>query len=89
MKDTKRRLEAFAFFDHTGIQAHLENMAAQGWMVEQPGTYLWRYRRIEPQTLRFAVTYFPAASEFDPDPTEGQQIYEDYCQAAGWHLAAR
>lgn len=89
MRDTKRRLEAFAFFDHTGIQAHLENMAAQGWMVEQPGTYLWRYRRVEPQTLRFAVTYFPAASEFDPGPTEGQQTYQDYCESAGWHLAAR
>ena len=89
MKDTKRRLEVFAFFDHTGIQAHLEKMAAKGWMVEQPGTYLWRYRRVEPQTLRFAVTYFPAASEFDPGPTEGQQTYEDYCESAGWHLAAR
>ena len=34
MKDTKHRLETFAFFDHTGIQAHLESMAAKGWMVE-------------------------------------------------------
>lgn len=89
MKNTKRRLETFAFFDHTGIQAHLEAMAAKGWMVEQPGTYLWRYRRVQPQTLRFAVTYFPTASEFDPGPTEGQQTYQAYCQAAGWRLAAR
>ena len=89
MKDTKHRLETFAFFGHTGIQAHLESMAAKGWMVEQPGTYLWRYRRVEPQTLRFAVAYFPTASEFDPGPTEGQQTYQDYCESAGWHLAAR
>ena len=89
MKDTKHRLETFAFFDHTGIQAHLESMAAKGWMVEQPGTYLWRYRRVEPQTLRFAVAYFPTASEFDPGPTEDQQTYQDYCESAGWHLAAR
>ena len=89
MKDTKRRFEAFSFFDHTGIQAHLEEMAAKGWMVEQPGPYLWRYRRIEPQRLHFAVTYFPAASEFDPGPTEGQQTYQDYCESAGWHLSAR
>ena len=89
MKDTKRRFEAFSFFDHTGIQAHLEEMAAKGWMVEQPGPYLWRYRRIEPQRLHFAVTYFPAASEFDPGPAEGQQTYQDYCESAGWHLSAR
>ena len=89
MKDTKRRFEAFSFFDHTGIQAHLEEMAVKGWMVEQPGPYLWRYRRIEPQRLHFAVTYFPAASDCDPGPTEGQQTYQDYCESAGWHLSAR
>ena len=84
MGDTKRRPEFFSFYDHTGIQAHLEQMAEQGWMLVQPGTYLWRYRRIPPQKLRFAVTYFPNASEFDPGPTEGQQILQDYCEAAGW-----
>lgn len=89
MNDIKRRLEWFAFYDHTGIQTHLERMAEKGWMLEQPGSYLWRYRRIPPQKLRFAVTYFPDASEFDPGPTEGQQVLQDYCEAAGWHHVAR
>ena len=34
MKDTKRRLEMFSFYDHTAIQAHLEKMARQGWMID-------------------------------------------------------
>ncbi|MBQ7777685.1 MAG: DUF2812 domain-containing protein [Oscillibacter sp.] len=89
MRDTKRKLELFSFYDHSGIQQHLEQMAEKGWMLEQPGTYLWRYRRIAPQKLHFAVTYFPNASEFDPGPTEGQQILQDYCEAAGWQYVTR
>ena len=84
MRDTLRKPEFFSFYDHTGIQSHLERMAEKGWMLAQPGTYLWRYRPIPPQKLRFAVTYFPNASEFDPGPTEGQEILRDYCEAAGW-----
>lgn len=89
MRETKRRFEFFSFYDHTGIQAHLERMAAQGWMLEQPGSLFWRYRRIQPKKLHFAVTYFPNASEFDPGLTEGQQILQDYCEAAGWQPVAQ
>jgi hypothetical protein len=35
MKDTKRRFEAFAFYDHTGMAAHLEKMALKGWFLER------------------------------------------------------
>ena len=84
MKNTKRRMELFAFYDYTGIQAHLEAMAAKGWMVEKLTTWYWQYRRMEPRALRFAVTYFPTASSFDAGPTEGQQVYQDYCAEAGW-----
>ena len=64
MSDKKRRLEAFSFYDHTGIEQHLERMAEKGWLVEKVG-YLWTYRRIEPQKLTFCVSYFPKASLFE------------------------
>lgn len=89
MKESKRQWEHFAFYDKTAIEEKLETMAAQGWMIEQPGNYLWRYRRIEPTRLHFCVTYFPNASEFDPRPTDGQQQMEDFCARDGWILAAR
>ena len=63
--DTKFRLETFAFYDHNGIAVHLEKMAAKGWMIEDMGSNLWEYRRIEPKRLRFAVTYIPKRS-FSP-----------------------
>lgn len=89
MKETKRQWEQFAFYDKTDIEEKLEAMAAQGWLIEQPGNLLWRYRRIEPKQVHINVTYFPNASEFDPCPTDGQQQMEDFCAKEGWILAAR
>ena len=87
MKSKKRRLEALSFYDHTGIEKHLADMARKGWMIEQISNYYWTYRRIEPQELQFTVTYFPKASDFDPAPSEAQQTLMDFCAETGWELA--
>ena len=34
----KRELNLYAFYDHTGLERHLEKMAANGWMLESVGT---------------------------------------------------
>lgn len=86
MRETKRRMELFSFYDHTGIRRHLEKMAAKGWMLEGISRFWWKYRRIEPEKLGFAVTYFPKASDFDPYPSEEQRTLLDYCEEAGWSL---
>ena len=87
MKDTKRRLEMFSFYDHTAIQAHLEKMARQGWMIDSISNFGWRYRKIAPKELHFAVSYYPKASEFDPEPAEDQKTFIDFCAHTGWQLA--
>ena len=87
MKETKRRMERLSFYDHTGIAAHMEKMAAKGWMLDGIGA-LWRYRRIEPRRLSFAVSYYPKASQFDPGPSEGELTFHDFCERTGWKLAA-
>lgn len=88
MKQTKKEYNLFSFYDRTGIQAHLEHMASEGWMIEKIGSVFWHYRYIEPQALHFAVTYFPQASAFDPEPSEKQQIFRDFCEHSGWKLTA-
>ena len=88
MKETKRRLETFSFYDRTGLEAHLARMAAEGWLVEKIGQFFWYYRKIEPKTLTFSVTYFPKASQFDPRPSEEQETFYDFCAHTGWVLAA-
>lgn len=84
MRETKRRMEFFSMYDCTGIAAHLEKMALKGWALEKPGTFLWRYRRMEPKKLRYAVVYLPGSSEFDAAPTEENQDLQAFCAEAGW-----
>lgn len=86
MRETKRRIEALSFYDHTGIAAHLEAMAAKGWMIDAIAGFGWKYRRIEPKRLHFAVSYYPKASEFDPEPSEDLLRFREFCEHTGWKL---
>lgn len=88
MKDKKRRFEFYSIWDHTGLEAHLARMAEKGWLIEKIDSFGWVYRRIEPKKLTFCVTYYPKASDFAPGPTEDQETFYEFCQYAGWELAA-
>lgn len=88
MGETKRRLETFSFYDRTGLEAHLARMAEKGWLLDKIGQFFWTYRKIEPKKLAFSVCYFPKASQFDPEPSEEQQTFYDFCEHSGWVLAA-
>ena len=88
MKDTKRRLMTFTFYDRTGIEKDLEKQAAKGWLLEKCAATGWIYRRIEPAKIHFAVVYVPAISMFDPEPSEKQKRFQDFCEHTGWELIA-
>ena len=78
----------FSFYDHTGMTCHCEKMARRGWLLDKAGGVLWRYRKIEPQRLRFAMTYFPEVTGFEPDTPAAQTDMQALCAQAGWQLAA-
>lgn len=83
MKEIKRELMWFEFYEDAAIAEHLTAMAEKGWLLEQAGN-LWRYRRAEPRKIRYTVTYFSESSEFNPIPTENEETLREYCAAAGW-----
>lgn len=87
MRQTKSIIPTFEFHDRTGIQRFLETQAKKGWMLESLGKYIWKFRREEPKTLRFAVVYFPDADLFDPAPGEAEETFRDFCAHGGWTLA--
>ncbi len=89
MSTVKRTLVNVSFYDPEAIQRKLEQMAAQGWMIQKVGNLFWTYTKIPPQKLQFAVTYFPGASEFDPKPSEKQLEKEELCAQDGWRLVLR
>ncbi len=88
MRNTKRVKIKFDFFDRAGISAYLEEQAKDGWMLEKIGRYFWKFKSIEPVSLHFAVTYFPKASGYDPEPSEEQAFFYEMCEHTGWKLAA-
>ncbi|MBR3705447.1 MAG: DUF2812 domain-containing protein, partial [Firmicutes bacterium] len=71
-------------FDYEAVEKHLEKMAAKGWRIDTINTNLWKYRKAEPAKVKYAVTYAPDASVFDPQPTMNQQTLADFCAQAGW-----
>lgn len=87
MKTKKHRLECFSFYNHTGIEQHFTRMAKKGWLIESISNFYWTYRKIEPKGIHFCVTYYPRASDFDPEPSEDQQTFHDFCAHTGWQLA--
>ena len=89
MRTTKRCFCNFSFYDQEAIQEKLESMAAKGWMISKLSNLMWTYQRMEPKQLRFAVTYFPNASEFDPGPTEGELTKMDFCAQDGFLCPGR
>lgn len=88
MRETKRQMTLYSFYDHTGLERHFERMAEQGWLLCGSGQYTWHYRRIEPKQLTFCVCYYPRATIFDPLPSVSQEEFYDFCAHTGWTLAA-
>ena len=90
MKDVKEKaryryeLADNLLFDYEAVEKHLEKMAAKGWRIDKINTNLWKYRKAEPAKVKYAVTYAPDASVFDPHPTMNQQTLADFCAQAGW-----
>lgn len=89
MGDFKYQLLTYGLFDYAGVERHLEKMAAKGWRFTSVGNFFWIFRRTEPANVKYAVTYIPEMSQFDPQPPEKQYDIEDYCEAAGWKKVDR
>ena len=84
----KYELNTYSFYDINGMEAHLEDMAQKGWILDSFKGGLWCYRKEAPQALHYTVSYFAKASAFEPEPSEGQQTFQAFCDHSGWRLAA-
>ncbi len=70
MINVKYRTEYFSRYDYRGVEEHLSAMAAKGWQIEDMERIFWKYRRIEPKKMTYAVTYLLEASEFNNKMSE-------------------
>lgn len=89
MKQTKRNYASRLFYDYKGLETQLESMALKGWKLKKLNNSYIEYEKIDPQPLKYTVTYFWEASEFRPTPTDNQETFVDYCCSGGWELVAK
>lgn len=88
MRQKRREILTFSPYDLTGMERHLERMSEKGWMLDCITNLIWTYRRAQPRSRKFAVSYYPLNSEFAPGPSEEQLDFQEFCTHAGWKLAA-
>ena len=88
MKDIRLKLEFFAPYDYDGMTSHFEQMALDGWLIVGVKGNLWKYKKIEPQKLKFAVTHFEYFTVNEAAPDNGQNEFVQMCAEAGWQLTA-
>ncbi len=86
MKERIRKIEFLSFYDRTGIIKRLEEMAKKGWLIDEITPFTWIYKKIEPQNLKFDITFYDKASEFDAKPSDEQERLYDLCQHNGWNF---
>ena len=84
----KYELNTYSFYDINGMEAHLEVMAQKGWILDSFKGGIWCYRKETPKALHYTVSYYAKASAFEPEPSEGQQTFQEFCDHSGWRLAA-
>lgn len=77
MKEIKTRYFTFETYECLAVEEYLEMMAKQGWLLDTINRPFFRFKKIEPQNLRFYVDI--------PNVREDRLgDYIEYCKAAGW-----
>lgn len=84
-KDSRRVYMHFDPWECDSIAEFLESMALEGWRFRANTGAFFKFERMEPKRIRYAVEPFAKASVYDvvPDPKAGVD-FVDYCEAAGW-----
>lgn len=88
-RKTKYAFSFLSLYNQDGIVKKLTAMAEQGWLIENmENPFLWRYRRIEPRTLSFALVYSPHNFASNPESQTARILKDELCAADGWFPAA-
>lgn len=85
MKNRKRTLKGFSYWELDDFAQYLHDMSEKGWHFTgwQIGMI---FEKGEPADISYAAEVFPKGSEMDTRPESNTEEYADYCEAAGWKL---
>ena len=83
MRNRKRVLKGFHYWECDSFGDYLHNMSAEGWHFVE-----WKlgliFERGESRDYYYDVEAFPKGSEMDKRPEPDTEEYAEYCEAAGW-----
>ncbi len=82
----KTKWSSWGFFslDYKAMEEYLEEMAEKGWMLEKVGSYLAKFRAVDPRRLKFYVDVFKDNGPLTPEKNEKSEEYRRLCQESGW-----
>ncbi|MBQ4650148.1 MAG: DUF2812 domain-containing protein [Firmicutes bacterium] len=69
-------------YDYAGVEQHLSEMAAKGWILDEIGTFGWKYKKCQTAELKFSVTFLN--SHVGGTLAEGAEVLDAYCLSEGW-----
>lgn len=75
-ENVKWKYEPYAYYDKAAIEAHLTEMARDGWMIESMGLF-WKYQKIESAKGTFEAVYFPNLDQTKGDLTPTQREHKE------------
>ena len=84
MSEYKRKPLNFLPFDYEYLEEKFRNMAKDGWILEDVGTFFWKFRKGAPCDMKYSVVYFPNASAYDPDESDLKKEFAQFCEGTGW-----
>ncbi len=87
MRNYKSCFRYFALYDKTGICKFLEKQAEKGWLLDTVTFNVWKFKRIEPQKLKFNTVCFLESSSYAAGPSDSLLRFKEYCEHSGWSFA--
>jgi hypothetical protein len=88
-KETKRTLFNFLPYECAAAEEYLELMAEKGWMLQAINGAFLKFKKAEPQKIKYSVDVFHKVSVFDPKDSDAALEYREYCKAAGWNYVCQ
>jgi len=83
-KNKKRTFFIYLPYECTAVEEYLEQMAEKGWLLESIKGAFLKFKKIEPQRIKYSVDILSNVSIFDHKDSDVALEYREYCQAAGW-----
>jgi hypothetical protein len=79
----------FLSYECGAAEEYLEAMAEKGWLLLSAIGPFLKFKKIEPQKIKYTVDVLHKISEFDHKDSDIALEYREYCQKAGWEYVCQ